>query len=70
MSASGDGWALLSMLTENIVKIDPSFATHDFCHSGMRSLVQSCPSEFEVSDCLGGSKPAAWHVRIRQDPRQ
>ena len=40
------------------MKIDPSFATHDFCHSGMRSLVQSCPDEFEVSDCLGGDKPA------------
>ena len=70
MSASGDGWVLLSTLMGNIMKIDPSFATHDFCHSGMRSLVQSCPDEFEVSDCLGGGKPAAWHVRIRQDPRQ
>ena len=55
MSASGNGWTLLSMFTENIMKIDSFFATHDFCHSGMRSLVQSCPNEFEVFDCLGAA---------------
>ena len=65
MSASSDGWVLLSMLTENIMKIDPSFDAHDFCYSCLRSLVQSCSDEFEISDCLGSGKPAAWHVRIR-----
>ena len=70
ISASADGWILLSLLQENIKKIDPSFNFHDFCHSGTLSLVQSCPDEFEAANYLEKGKPAAWHVRIRQDPRQ
>ena len=70
VSAPGDGWILLSTLMENIKKINPLFDTHAFCHSGVLSLVQSCPDVFEISECPGGDKPAGWHVRIRRDPLQ
>ena len=68
--APGDGWILLSTLMENIKKINPLFDTHAFCHSGVLSLVQSCPDVFEIFECPGGDKLAGWHVRIRRDPLQ
>lgn len=70
MSAPDGNWIILSMLTENIYKIVPSFDTHAFCHSKILYLVQSRPDEFEVSDCPGDGRPAAWYVRIRLDPQR
>ena len=69
MSAADGDWIILSMLTQNINKIDPSFDTRAFCHSKMLTLVQSRPDEFEVSNYHAADRAADWHVRIRRDTR-
>ena len=64
-SHAADGeWVELSVVWKTISWDYPDFNPHDYCHMKPKSLVESCPEEFETRIVNGV------HVRIKPAPAQ
>ena len=62
MANASDGWVLLSVVGDNLRKLDPAFDSRTYGHSNLTGLVKSAHDKFEFQSSDSGHMQA----RVRQ----